>query len=422
MRTALLASSALIAAPAAAQDATWAGPGAEWTVGTNWTGATVPTGTATFAGANPTNVTVLSSATVGTIAVTAPTAYTFSSTGGFFIINGAGVVSSPANAPSFINSASLRFGGFSTAGDATITTNNGGVTSFFGSSTAGNAQFITNSGGLVDFSRTDGPTGLFAITAGSLGGAGDYYLGANQVTVGGNNLSSTVSGIISDCGPTGSECSLAGSVNGSLIKVGTGTLTLSNANTYTGGTKISGGTIVANSVNGGVIDALGTGNVFLDGGALQFGVSGSYQNFTNFHDNKTSIISAGSQTVSLDFGLLLNPNAVAQFGIAGDTGTLVMVGGALVSSTASVVVAGGTLQDDGSGVLANMTTNSSSTTVNAGATLDLNDAGIQGIHNLKGNGSVVTGTVGGTTLALFVDDSASSTFGGVISGPGAVEI
>ena len=122
------------------------------------------------------------------------------------------------------------------------------VTSFFGSSTAGNAQFITNSGGLVDFSRTDGPTGLFAITAGSLGGAGDYYLGANQVTVGGNNLSSTVSGIISDCGPTGSQCSLAGSVNGSLIKVGAGTLTLSGANTYTGGTKISAGTIVANSV------------------------------------------------------------------------------------------------------------------------------------------------------------------------------
>ena len=86
------------------------------------------------------------------------------------------------------------------------------------------------------------------------------------------------------------------------------------------------------------------------------------------------------------------------------------------------MVAGGTLQDDGSGVLADITTNSSSTTVNAGATLDSQRRrSIQAIHNLKGNGSVVTGTVGRTTLTLFVDDSTSSTFGGVISGPGAVD-
>ena len=40
----------------------------------------------------------------------------------------------------------------STAGNATITTNAGGVTSFFGESTGGNAAFITNAGGIVDIS------------------------------------------------------------------------------------------------------------------------------------------------------------------------------------------------------------------------------------------------------------------------------
>gem|GEM_PF-723653 len=420
LRAALLASSALIAAPAAAQS-TWTGPGNDWNTAANWS-LGVPAGTATFAGANPANVSISSSATVGAIEVTAPTVYTFSITGGLFLVNGAGVVSAPANAPSFINSANLRFGSTSTAGDATITTNSGGVTFFIGSSTGGNAQFITNSGGLVDFSRTDGPTGLFAITAGSLAGAGDYYLGANQVTVGGNNLSSTVSGVISDCGPTGSECSLAGSTNGSLVKVGTGTLTLSGANTYTGGTTISGGTVVANSVNAGTVDALGTGAVKLDGGALRFGVSGALNNSVTFNANKTSTLSAATgQTVTLTNSVTLGANAVAQFGSTTDTGTLVYAAGASADPTASVVVAGGTLKDSGSS-LVGLTFDAASTTVNAGAVLDFDDAFNQAIRNLKGNGSVVTGTVGGTQLDLYVDNNGSSTFGGTISGPGTVMV
>jgi autotransporter-associated beta strand protein len=50
--------------------------------------------------------------------------------------------------------------------------------------------------------------------------------------VGGNNLSTTVSGTISDDG-----------LSGSLVKVGTGTLTLSGNNSYGGGTIINAGTL-----------------------------------------------------------------------------------------------------------------------------------------------------------------------------------
>jgi hypothetical protein len=85
------------------------------------------------------------------------------------------------------------------------------------------------------------------------------------------------------------------------------------------------------------------------------------------------------------------------------------------------VIAGGTVQDGGAAGITSLTVSAASTTVNAGATLDFNDSSNQAIHNLQGNGSVVTGTVGGTTLTLFADPSASSTFGGVISGPGAVQ-
>ena len=74
------------------------------------------------------------------------------------------------------------------------------------------------------------------MTAGSIEGAGSYFLGGKQLTVGSNNLSTTVSGTISDGGASGET-------GGSLVKVGTGTLTLSGANSYTGLTTISQGAI-----------------------------------------------------------------------------------------------------------------------------------------------------------------------------------
>ena len=153
----------------------------------------------------------------------------------------------------------------STAGDATITTNAGGVTSFFGESTGGNAQFITNSGGVFDisglgtFPDSGGPpASVTGMTAGSIAGAGTYFLGSKQLTVGSNNLSTTVSGIIQDGGQ-------AGGVGGSLVKVGAGTLTLTGNNTYTGGTTIvSGalelgndgrtGSIIGNVTNNGLLE------------------------------------------------------------------------------------------------------------------------------------------------------------------------
>ena len=76
--------------------------------------------------------------------------------------------------------------------------NNGGRVVFTQDSTGGQARFITNGGGVFDMS---GLTGA-GMTAGSIEGAGSYALGSKQLTVGGNNLSTQVSGIIAEAGPS----------------------------------------------------------------------------------------------------------------------------------------------------------------------------------------------------------------------------
>ena len=106
--------------------------------------------------------------------------------------------------------------------------------------TAGNARLITNAGGIVDFSGTSGPAGTNQVSAGSIEGAGTYRLGANQLTVGGNNQSTAVDGTIEDGGTFGGT-------GASLVKVGTGTLTLSGTNTYSGGTAINGGALAVSA-------------------------------------------------------------------------------------------------------------------------------------------------------------------------------
>src|SRR5262249_5618737 len=105
----------------------------------------------------------------------------------------------------------------SSAGNATVITNPGGTTSFSQFSTGGNAAFITQAGGVFDMSGV-----FFGMTAGSIAGQGTYFLGSNALVVGGNNLSTTVDGTISDGG-------LSGGTGGSLVKVGAGTLTLAGS-------------------------------------------------------------------------------------------------------------------------------------------------------------------------------------------------
>ncbi len=222
----------------------------------------VGTDTATAGNANITNN--AGGTTEFTAATTAANAAITNKAGGFLQFGDSGAGASTATAGNSIitNDGTTSFNANTTAGSAVITTGSGGNVFFFDSSTGGGARFITNAGGTFDMS------GLTAagMTAGSIEGAGSYILGAKNLTVGSNNLSTTVSGVISGPG-------------GSLTKVGTGTMTLTNTESYTGATTVNGGSLIVDgsiaassltTVNAGsTLSGSGTvGNTAINGGTL----------------------------------------------------------------------------------------------------------------------------------------------------------
>jgi autotransporter-associated beta strand protein len=127
----------------------------------------------------------------------------------------------------------VRFTDHASAGNATFRIG-GGVDSraasflqFAGSSTGGQAAFTIESGALCDISGLT-TTGM---TSGSIAGAGTFFLGSKFLTTGGLNTSTTVSGSVD-----GEE--------GSLVKVGAGTLSLSGSNSFSGRLEVRAGKVV----------------------------------------------------------------------------------------------------------------------------------------------------------------------------------
>lgn len=112
------------------------------------------------------------------------------------------------------------------AGSALI--NNSGQTVVADAAQAENATISNASGGVVDLSAADAQTSI-----GSLSGEGNVVLGSATLLEGNLGRDDTIRGIISGNG-------------GSLVKAGTGALTLTGNNTYTGTTQVSQGALLIN--------------------------------------------------------------------------------------------------------------------------------------------------------------------------------
>lgn len=176
-----------------------------------------------------------------------------SSAGTATIVSDAGIPD--GNGPIPGNGGGVIFRDSATAGSATITNLADSNVVFSGNSTADGATIINS--GLVDISNLDAD----GIGIGSLSGAGTVSLGSKSLTLGGLGKDDTISGVMLDGGD-------GGGTSGSLVKVGTGTLMLTGANAYTGGTTVNAGRL---DIGGGRATGSIAGDVeIMAGGTLAF--------------------------------------------------------------------------------------------------------------------------------------------------------
>ncbi len=391
MRTHLLTTTAvmalLAAMPAQAQDANWrlTPVSGDFNTAGNWSPAAVPTGTGTafFGLSTITNLTFNSGAanSVGgflfnnafasdySFSLAPLSSLTFTGAGiSNFAGNGVQITALPLSnlvftnnstagtaATTITNSGTVTFAGTSSAGDATIANNfrlfftntstagnatitTNALTQFSDNSTGGNAQLITNAGASVIFEFTAGPNGDNQITAGSIAGAGNYILPGKTLTVGSNDLSTNVSGVIIGAG-------------GSLVKTGTGVMTLSGVNTYTGPTTVNAGALIVDgsiapssltTVNSGAaLSGSGTvgSTVVNSGGFLVPGPVGTPGTMTVA--GNLAFQSGALYIVQVNPAAAATTNVTGIASLAGTVGAVFLPGSYLSSSYTILTAAGG---------------------------------------------------------------------------------
>ena len=317
----------------------------------------------------------------------------------------------------------VEFLGSSTAGNAHIDATAGGAIAFLDSSTAGQAQIAlggganlgfndTSSGGLATVTTTAGTHVNFAgltnggTTIASINGAGDVILGANTLTIGGDNSNSEIGGLVLG--------------TGGLTKLGTGTLTLDGSLAYSGTTTISQGTVVlvgSTTLGGNML----SGDV-VDNGTLMFTGSGTLTLSGNM-SGSGAVIQNGSLTT------ILSGTNTFSGGTTISAGTLQIGKGGTSGSITSDVVDNGTLAFDRSdtvtfaGVISgtgNLHQVGTGTTILTGASSYTGGTTISAGTLQIGNGGT-TGSIEGDVLdngTAAIDRSDTVLIDHVISGNG----
>ncbi|MDO3825040.1 autotransporter-associated beta strand repeat-containing protein [Salmonella enterica] len=228
--------------------------------------------------------------------------------------------------------------------NATLELNTGGT---FDNAISGSGQVVKSGDKMLTLSGANSYSGGTLISDGTLVASNVEALGTGDVT---NNATLELN--------TGGDFTNNISGSGQVVKSGDETLTLSGSNTYTGGTIISGGTLVATNV-----EALGTGDV-TDDAVLELNTGGTFDN----------VISGSGQVVKS------GDDALTLSGSNTYTGGTTISGGTLVASNVEALGSGdidnyASLQLNASGqfVTANLTTHDNATTaIGAGSALRAN--------------------------------------------------
>ncbi|EJN2054253.1 autotransporter outer membrane beta-barrel domain-containing protein, partial [Salmonella enterica] len=302
--------------------------------------------------------------------------------------------------------------------DATLELNTGGT---FDNAISGSGQVVKSGDDVLTLSGANSYSGGTLISDGTLVASNVEALGTGDVT---DNAVLELN--------TGGDFDNAISGSGQVVKSGDETLTLSGTNSYTGGTTISGGTLVATNV-----EALGTGDVTNNatlelntGGDFDNAISGSGQ-VVKSGDKTLTLSGANSYTggTTINGGTLVASNvealgtgdvtndAVLELNTGGDfdnaisgSGQVVKSGDEMLTLSGSNTYTGGTLISDGTLVASNVEVLGTGD-VTDNATLELNTGG-DFDNAISGSGQVVKS--GDKTLTL--SGANSYTGGTTISG------
>ena len=411
----------------------------------------VGTGTLTLSGNNTYGSSTVIDA--GTLMITGTTASFIVGAGdGATLATGAANALTAAPTVNLLNNATFSLNGFSQTIDSLNSTGTGaqvllggtvgggtaltlaGTVGAFSGTISGAGAIIVSQFGNATFSgantyqggTTLGNNAAFTVASSTAFGTGAVQVGTNATiafdTAAGYSLANNI--LISNqaifnvaAGPvqsvTGIISDAAGAANPSLLKQGAGTLLLSGANTYSGGTTIAGGTIQVGVDTVGtpgaiVSSAIGTGTLTLDAGTLQAGGAYTIANAVALNAGGGTIDSNGNVfTLS---GTIANGDAT--------TGVLTIIDSAAANGVVVVAGAGAysgaTLVQSGTlrAGAANAFSAASDYTVTG--TLDLDNFS-NTIGSLSGSGQVMLGS--GT---LTVGDGVATTFSGSIGGTGGL--
>ena len=405
------------------------------------------------------NVSLGDAVSGGTIGFTSGS--TLTTTRNFALGAGGGTIDTAGTAAITLGGAVTGAGALTKSGTGALTL--AGTTSYSGGTNVAGGTLIAGSAGVLGTGPVTvaAPATLnlnsFNQTVGSLGGGGVVLLGSATLNAGGDNTSTLFSGTMSGTGAfvksgsgvltltgansysggttvtggtlLGTTSSLQGNIvdngvvafdqatsgtfagalsgSGSLVKSGAGILTLSGANTYGGGTAITGG----GGISIGSDAALGAA-----GGAVSLGdaVSSGSLLFTNaggLSSNRLFTLGAGGAVFDTAGGAVRLAGGITGAGGLTKTGAGLLELAAPSSYLGPTVVAAGALRAGAVNVFGT----AQSLVLGAATSVDLNGFD-QSVGSLAGSGDVLTG---GATLTTGADNS-TSLFAGQLTGSGSL--
>jgi len=291
-----------------------------------------------------------------------------------------------------------------------------GNTGFYSSSAGSSSASWELSAGRFVNEVADGNISLGSLTSNATSG---YLLGSSggsktgSYTIGGKNLDSSFSGTIENNYPGASNNTL------SIIKTGSGTLTLSGTNTYSGNTTVSAGTLLA---SGTLSDS---SQVFVASGATyQLGQNdtvGSIAGAGNINLGSNTLTSAGvvdttfSGIISGTGGLTLTgSNNLSLSGVNTYSGTTNINGGGLVLANTAALAANSITSSSGR---FKTTSRISDLTVTGAVTL-IGDVTTTGTQTYNNNVTIGAGSAA-NPLTISSQNSNINFLGTVKTGSGA---